>query len=134
MSEALEAISDEAETLVVTRMVIMLNHADPDSVMAAMVMGAAAAATGEQVLMFFQPGAARVMVQGELEQYQGQPGMPDPIKLYDSIKILDGRFIVCELGLPNKGIQRDELREGVEVMMASSFLLDAEDAKISYCY
>jgi predicted peroxiredoxin len=117
-----------------SKMVIMCNHADPDSVMAAIVMGAAAAATGEQVLMFFQPGAAKMLVQGELEKYQGIQGLPDPIKLYESIQILDGRFILCELGLPNKGLNKEDLREGVEVMMASSFLLEAEGAKSVYCY
>lgn len=117
-----------------SRMVIMCNHADADSVMAAIVMGAAAAACGEQVLMFFQPGAAKVLVKGELEKYQGIQGLPDPIKLYESIQVLDGRFILCELGLPNKGINKEDLREGVEVMMASSFLLEAEGAKAVYCY
>ena len=59
---------------------------------------------------------------------------PDPVRLYDSIQVLDGRFILCELGLPNKGIAREDLREGVEVMMASSFLLETEEAKAVYCY
>jgi len=129
-------MSDEIEEYVdeVSKMVIMCNHADADSVMAAIVMGSAAAACGEQVLMFFQPGAAKVLVKGELEKYQGIQGLPDPIKLYESIQILDGRFILCELGLPNKGFSKEDLREGVEVMMASSFLLEAEDAKAVYCY
>ena len=118
----------------VSKMVIMCNHADADSIMAALVMGAAAAATGEQVLMFFQPGAARALVKGELEKFQGLEGMPDPIDLYDSIQVLDGRFILCELGLPNKGIKEEDLREGVEIMMASSFLFDAEGAVATYCY
>ncbi len=118
----------------ISKMVIMCNHSDADSVMAAIVMGAAAAATGEQVLMFFQPGAAKVLEKGELEKYQGIHGLPDPIKLFESIQILDGRFILCELGLPNKGIKAEDLREGVEVMMASSFLLEAEGAKAVYCY
>lgn len=126
-------LSDEVEEQP-SKMVIMCNHTDADSVMAAMVMGAAAAATGEQVLMFFQPGAAQALVKGELERFQGLPGLPDPIKLYDSIKILDGRFILCELGLPNKGINKEDLREGVEVMMASSFLLEADGAKMVFSY
>ena len=117
-----------------SKMVIMCNHSDPDSVMAAIVMGAAAAATGEQVLMFFQPGAAKALAKGELEKYRDLPGLPDPIKLYYSIKILDGRLLLCELGLPNKGLKKEDLREGVEVMMASSFLLEAEGAKAVYCY
>ena len=129
MSNEVEDIQEET-----SKMVIMCNHADADSVMAAIVMGAAAAATGGQVLMFFQPGAARVLVAGELEKFQGIQGLPDPIKLYGSIKILDGRFILCELGLPNKSIAKEDLREGVEVMMASSFLLEAEGASAVYCY
>lgn len=117
-----------------TKMVIMCNHEDADSVMAALVMGAAAAATGEQVLMFFQPGGAKALAKGELEKFQGIQGLPDPVSLYDSIQVLDGRFILCELGLPNKGIERESLRDGVEVMMASSFLLESEEARAVYCY
>ena len=132
MSDEIDTTEEYEEEM--SKMVIMCNHADPDSVMAAIVMGAAAAATGEQVLMFFQPGAAKVLVKGELEKYQGIQGLPDPIKLYESIQILDGRFILCELGLPNKGLNKEDLREGVEVMMASSFLLEAEDARAVYCY
>jgi predicted peroxiredoxin len=78
--------------------------------MAALVMGAAAAATGEKVLMFYQPGAAKALVKGELEKLQGLKGQPDPIDLYDSILTLDGRFILCELGLPIFDIKEEELR------------------------
>ena len=126
-------MSDE-EKFVPSKMVMMCNHDDEDRVMAALVMAAAAAATGEQVLMFFQPGGARALAKGELEKFQGIQGLPDPIYLYDSIQVLDGRFILCELGLPNKGIKKEELRDGVEVMMASSFLLDSENARAVYCY
>lgn len=117
-----------------SKTVIMCNHADADSVVAALVMGAAAAATGEQVLMFFQPGGARALVKGELEEFQGLEGLPDPVNLYESIQILDGRFILCELGLPNKGIKEEDLRDGVEVMMASSFLFEAEGAGMVFSY
>jgi predicted peroxiredoxin len=124
-------MSDEME---MTKTVIMCNHSDADSVMAALVMGAAAAATGDQVLMFFQPGAAKMLVKGELEKLNGLPGLPDPMYLYDSIVTLDGRFILCELGLPNKGIQKEELRDEVEVRMASDFLLIAEGATKFFSY
>jgi len=107
MSEDFEDTEEYVEEE--SKMVVMVNHADPDSVMAAIVMAAAGAAIGEQVLMFFQPGAAKVLVKGELEKYQDIQGLPDPIKLYESITILDGRIILCELGLPNKGIKEEEL-------------------------
>ena len=117
-----------------TKTVIMCNHSDADSVMAALVMGAAAAATGDQVLMFFQPGAAKMLVKGELEKLNGMPGLPDPMYLYDSIVTLDGKFILCELGLPNKGIKKEDLREEVEVRMAADFLLIAEGATKFFSY
>ena len=124
-------MSDE---MVESKTVVMCNHSDADSVMAALIMGAAAAATGEQVLMFFQPGAAKVLVKGELEKFNNLPGLPDPMYLYDSIVVLDGRFILCELGLPNKGIKQEDLREEVEVRMAADFLLIAEGATKYFSY
>ena len=114
--------------------VIMCNHDDANSIMAALVMGAAAAATGENVLMFFQPGAAKALVKGELEKFQGLQGQPDPLMLYESIEILDGRIILCELGLPIHKIKVEDLREGVEIMMASSFLFEAEGAGLVFSY
>jgi predicted peroxiredoxin len=117
-----------------TKTVIMCNHSDGDSVMASLVMGAAAAATGDQVLMFFQPGAAKMLVKGELEKLNGMPGLPDPMYLYDSIVTLEGRFILCELGIPNKGIKKEDLRDEVEVRMASDFLLIAEGATKFFSY
>lgn len=116
------------------KMVVVLNHDDAQSVMAALVMGAAIASSGEEVLMFFQPGAARALVKGELEKFQGLKGQPDPIHLYDSIQVLDGRFILCELGLPIHDIKQEDLRDGVEVMMASTFMFECEGAKLSFSY
>ena len=123
-------MSDEATN----KTVIAINHDDAISIMAALVMGAAAAATGEEVLMFFQPGAAKSLVNGELEKFQGLQGQPDPLMLFESIQVLDGRVILCELGLPIWDIDEADLREGVEVMMASSFLFEAEGANMVFSY
>jgi predicted peroxiredoxin len=117
-----------------SKTIIMCNHGDATSMLAALVMAAAAAATGEQVLMFFQPGAAKALVKGELEKFQGIKGQPDPVKLYESIEILDGRIILCELGLPIHDIAEEDLRDGVEIMMASSFLFEAEGANMIFSY
>jgi predicted peroxiredoxin len=117
-----------------SKTIIMCNHDDANSILAALVMAAAAAATGEQVLMFFQPGAAKLLAKGELEKYQDLKGQPDPIMLYESIMVLDGRIILCELGLPIHDIKEEDLREGVEIMMASSFLFEAEGANMIFSY
>jgi predicted peroxiredoxin len=116
------------------KMVVVLNHDDEQSVMAALVMGAAMAATGEQVLFFIQPGAAKILVKGALEKYQELKGQPDPLDLFDAIQVLDGRIILCELGLPVWDIPKEDLRDGIEIMMASTFLFEAEGAKMVFCY
>lgn len=116
------------------KIVVVCNNDDEQSVMAALVMAAAVAATGDQVLMFYQPGAAKVLAKGELEKYQGLKGQPDPLDLFESIQVLDGRIILCELGLPIWDMKEEDLREGVEVMMASTFLFEAEGALMTFSY
>ena len=118
----------------IEKMVVVLNHDDANSVMAALVMGAAIAATGDEVLLFIQPGAAKIVTQGGLDKYQGLKGQPDPIELFDAIQVLDGRIILCELGLPVWGMEENDLVDGIEVMMASTFLFEAEGAKMTFSY
>jgi len=112
------------------KIVVILNHDDPQSVMAALVMSAAVASTGDQVLLF----GAKIVAKGELEKYQGLKGQPDPVDLFDAIQVLDGRIILCELGLPIWDMEQEDLVDDVEVMMASTFLFEAEDAKMSFSY
>ncbi len=123
-----------SEEFQIDKIVVVINHDDEQSVMAALVMSAAIAATGDQVLLFVQPGAAKVLAKGALEKYQGLKGQPDPVDLFDAIQVLDGRIILCELGLPVWDMTEEDLVDDVEVMMASTFLFEAEGAKMSFSY
>jgi predicted peroxiredoxin len=116
------------------KIVVVLNHDDEQSVMAALVMAAAVASTGDQVLFFVQPGGAKILAKGALEKFRGLKGQPDPIDLFDAIQVLDGRIILCELGLPIWDMEAEDLVDDVEVMMASTFLFEAEGAKMVFCY
>ena len=116
------------------KIVVVLNHDDEQSVMAALVMSAAIAATGDEVLLFIQPGGAKIVKKGALEKYQNLKGQPDPLELFDAIQVLDGRVILCELGLPVWDMTEEDLVDGVEVMMASTFLFEAESAKMTFSY
>lgn len=118
----------------IEKIVVVLNHDDVHSVMSALVMAAAVAATGDEVLVFVQPGGAKILAKGELEKYQDLKGQPDPIDLLDAIQVLDGRVILCELGLPIWDMEEDDLVDGIEVMMASTFLFEAEGAKMTFSY
>ena len=122
------------EEFATEKMVVVLNHDDEQSVMAALVMSAAIAATGEEVLFFIQPGGAKILKKGELEKYQNLKGQPDPLELFDAIQVLDGRVILCELGLPIWDMKEEDLVDDVEVMMASTFLFEAEGAKMTFSY
>jgi predicted peroxiredoxin len=124
-------MNDEFQT---EKIVVVLNHDDEQSVMAALVMSAAIAATGDEVLFFIQPGGAKIVKKGALEKYQNLKGQPDPIELFDAIQVLDGRVILCELGLPVWDMTEEDLVDGVEVMMASTFLFEAEGAKMTFSY
>ncbi len=116
------------------KLVVVLNHDDEQSVMAALVMSAAIAATGDEVLFFIQPGGAKIVKKGALEKYQNLKGQPDPVELFDAIQVLDGRIILCELGLPVWDMKEEDLVEGIELMMASTFLFEADGAKMTFSY
>jgi len=116
-------MNDEFQT---DKIVVVLNNDDEQSVMAALVMGAAIAATGDEVLFFIQPGGAKIVKKGALEKYQNLKGQPDPVELFD--------IILCELGLPIWDMTEEDLVDGVEVMMASTFLFEAEGAKMTFSY
>ena len=118
------------------KMVVMCNHADAPHVMPTLIMGASGVGIGEQVILFFCPGGAQAMVKGELEKIKDMKlkGLPDPVDLYETILSEGGTIILCELALENKGIQREEVREGVEILTAPSFLLEAQGAGLTFTF
>jgi predicted peroxiredoxin len=108
------------------KMVIVCNS-DTSGVMPTMIMGASGIGIGDDVIIFFCPGGASVLLKGELEKFQGKKGLPDPVELFDTILDEGGRIILCELALENKSIKVEDLRdERIEIMNAPSFLLEAQ--------
>jgi predicted peroxiredoxin len=118
------------------KMVVVCNHADAPHVMPTMIMGASGVSIGEEVILFFCPGGAQALVRGELEKIRDMKlkGLPDPVQLYGDILAEGGHVILCELALENKGIKKEDLREGVEIMNAPSFLLEAQGAGLSLVF
>jgi len=117
-------------------MVVICNHADAPHVMPTMIMGASGVGIGEKVILFFCPGGAQALVKGELEKIRDMKlkGLPDPVNLYDTILEEGGQIILCELALENKGIKVEDVREGVEIMNAPSFLLEAQGAGMTLTF
>ena len=118
------------------KMVVVCNHADAPHVMPTLIMGASGVGIGEDVILFFCPGGAQALVKGELEKIREMKlkGLPDPIELYSTILAEGGKIILCELALENKGIKVEDVREGVEIMNAPSFLLEAQGAGMTLTF
>jgi len=113
---------------------ITCNSAEPSSIFPTFIMGAAAAACGDDVVMFFTVGGAPAMVKGELEKMNGAKGMPDLMELYEGFCVLGGKIMVCELCVGAKDIKPEDLREEVEVTGATSFLGEISDAQIAFSF
>jgi len=113
---------------------ITCNSAESSSVFPAFILGSAAAACGDDVVMFFTVGGAAAMVKGELEKMNGGKGLPDLMELYDGVCVLGGKIMVCELCVGAKDIKPEDLREEVEVTGATSFLGEISDAQITFSF
>ena len=112
---------------------ITCNSSAPSSIFPTLIIGSAAAACGDDVVLFFTPGGAPALVKGELEKIQGK-GLPDLMELYDGLCVLGGKIIVCELALGAKDLKKEDFREGVEITGATSFLGEISDAQITFSF
>lgn len=116
------------------KMAIVCNHSDPTGFMPTLIMGSSGLALDYEVILFFCPNGAQALVKGELEKYQELKGLPNPVELYNTIIELGGKVIFCELALENKDIKPEDLREGVEIMKAPPFLMEAEGAQLTFTF
>jgi predicted peroxiredoxin len=118
------------------KMVVVCNHADAPHVMPTLIMGASGVGIGEDVILFFCPGGAQALVKGELEKIREMKlkGLPDPVNLYNTILAEGGKVILCELALENKNIKVEDVRDGVQIMNAPSFLLEAQGAGMTLTF
>lgn len=115
-------------------MVIVCNS-DSTGVMPTFIFGASGVGIGEDVIIFFCPSAANVLLKGELEKFQGKKGLPDPVELFNTILEEGGRIILCELALEAKDIKVEDIRdERIEILKAPPFLLDAQGAGLTFTF
>ena len=115
------------------KMAITINGAEPGNLYPAFILGSSAAASGDDVILFFTPGGAPALKKGVLEQIKGK-GMPDMEDLVDGVTALGGRFLMCELALEAKGIKEEELREETEIVGATTFVVEASDAQLTFSF
>ncbi len=109
------------------KVAITINGTEPKNIFPAFILGSTSLAVGDDVIIYFSSYAAPVLKKGVLESMTDK-GMPEMEDLIEGVVELGGRMVLCELGLKQFDISEEELRDDVEVVMASTFLLDTQDA------
>ena len=55
-------------------------------------------------------------------------------ELVEAFHVLGGRILLCELAFEAKDIKEEDLREGVEIVGATTFLNEIKDATITFSF
>ena len=116
------------------KMAITCNGSTPGNIYPPCILGSSAVASGDDVIIFFTPGGAPVLIKGEMEKIQDIKGLPNLIELYDGLVELGAKFYVCELALEAKDLKAEDFREGVEIIGATKFINDIKDATLTFSF
>ncbi len=115
------------------KVAIVCNGSEPKNLYPTFILGSSAVASGDEVVLFFTPGAAPALRKGELEKIKSK-GMPDMKELVEGLHSLGGRMLLCELALEAKDMKKEEFRDGIEIVGATSFMADINDAQITFSF
>lgn len=116
-----------------TKWAIIVNSADSRALYPAFILGSSAAASGDDVIMFFEPYAAPALKQGVLESIQ-EKGMPIMEDLVEGLTAMGGRILMCELAFEAMDMKEEDLREDVEVVGVTNFVVEAGDAQMTFSF
>jgi predicted peroxiredoxin len=116
-----------------SKVAITVNGSEPVNVFPPFILGSSAVASGDELIIFFCPGGAPAMVKGEIEKMEGK-GLPNLLELYEGVRALGGKIYVCELALEAKDLKKEDLREGVEIVGATTFINEIKDATITFSF
>lgn len=118
-----------------SKMGVICNGDTAASIMPTLIMSSSGLAVDNEVVIFISPAGARWMLKGELEALGTPKGLPNPVGLFNDILDLGAEVILCELALENKGIDPEDLRdERIQIKKAPPFLMEIEDANITFCF
>lgn len=115
------------------KVAIVCNGAENKNLYPTFILASSAVASGDEVVLFFTPSAASALRKGELEKIKAK-GMPDMAELVQGVQSLGGRILLCELALEAKDMNKDEFRDGIEIVGATSFMADIDDAQVTFSF
>jgi predicted peroxiredoxin len=111
----------------------VVNGAENKNIIPALVLGSSTAAAGDSVYLFFTPGAADLLKPGKIESINPK-GFPSMIELWNGIKSLGGKFYLCELVLEAKDMKKEEFRDDIELVGATTFITDIQGAQLTFSF
>ena len=115
------------------KVAIVCNGSEPKNLYPAFILGSSAVASGDNLIIFFTPGAAPALKKGELEKIKGK-GMPDMADLVEGVMTLGARLMLCELAFEAKDMKKEDIREDVEVVGATTFMSEISDAQVTFSF
>ena len=115
------------------KVAITVNGSEGKNIFPPFILGSSAVSLGDELIIFFCPGGAPAMVKGVIEKMEGK-GLPNLLELYEGVLNLGGKIYVCELALEAKDIKKEELRDGVEIIGATTFMDEIRDATITFSF
>ena len=115
------------------KVAFICNGSENSNLYPAFVLGASAAAAGDDVVIFFTPAGVPALKPGFLEGINAK-GMPPMGELLDGVMALGGRMILCELGLDVHDVTAEDLRDDIEISGATSFMALIQDATNTFSF
>lgn len=116
-----------------SKVAITVNGSEPKNVFPPFILGSSAIASGDELIIFFCPAGAPAMVKGVIENMEGK-GLPNLLELYEGVQTLGGKIYVCELALDAKDLKKEDFRDGVEIIGATTFVNEIKDANITFSF
>ena len=116
-----------------SKVAMVCNGSEPKNLYPAFILGSSAVASGDDLIIFFTPGAAPALKKGELEKIKSK-GMPDMADLVEGVLALGARLMLCELAFEAKDMTKDEIRDEVEVVGATTFMAEISDAQVTFSF
>ena len=114
---------------------ITINGPEVSNIFPAATIGVSAAATGDEVIFFILPSALPAFVKGGLEKVNEKAkNLPDLMEMIDGLKMLDAKFLICELGCDVHGLKEEDMMEGCEVVGATTFVVRAGGSDLTFSF
>ena len=114
---------------------ITLNGSEIKNIYPTATIAVSAAASGDDVIIFILPAGLPLFVKGEMEKMnEVAENLPDLLEMMEGLRMLDARFLVCELGFGVHGLKEEDLIDGLEVVGATTFVAEALGSELTFSF